>query len=346
MNPRRLPAALVFATTLAAFSSLGCGSGGNTGLAGTGGGHDPDGGGVGITLSGGEAGGAGLAAYVEQGQVPVTLITLGCPGECASVQAVGTGGNPPYTFSWDDGSTASTRTVCPKNTTSYSVKVTDTAAGGELGSPAQTAQARLTADVLSCADGGVPDGAPAEGGAHDGGALDGSGPLCIGNPSFEGMAKAPGIDAPPWANCTASGFDTAIIDPSIPGALQTFPPASDGSTYLELIASYTFGTGGSGIVTAPLCAPMRAGTSYSLQVDLANGSGAGLTPTSLQIVGGTQFCGMEEGLWTSPVPGTTWSTFCATLTPQSDWSYLTLELSGEATSELFIDHIVPVASCP
>jgi hypothetical protein len=345
MTPRRLPAALVLVATLAPFSPLGCGSSGNTGSAGSVGVDGPD---AGITLSGRDAGASGgLGAYVEQGQVQVMRITVSCPGDCATVEAVGTGGNPPYTFSWDDGSTAATRKLCPTSTTSYSVQVTDTAAGGELGRPAETAQAGLTAVVLSsCPDGGVPEGGASDSGVPDVGTQDGSGALCVANPSFEGMAEAQGVDATPWTNCTATGVDTAIIDPTSPGLLQTFPAPSDGSTYLALSASYGPGTGFSGIVFEPLCATMRAGRSYSLKVDLANSNGVGLTPTSLQILGGTTSCDMEETLWTSPVAGTTWTTYCATLTPTNDWSYLTLELAATASAELFIDHIVPVASCP
>jgi hypothetical protein len=345
MTPRPLPAAFVLAATLASFSLPGCGSGGNTGTAGSVGNGDPD---AGLTLLGPEAGGSGgLEAYIELGPVPVTRITLSCSDHCATVEAVGTGGNPPYTFSWDDGSTAAMRNLCPTSTTSYSVKVTDKAGGGELGHPAETAQAGVMVDVPSCPDGGVPDGSASDSGRPDGGAPDGSAGLCIANPSFEGAAKTQGIDTPPWANCTSTGFDTAIIDPTMPpGTLRTFPAPSDGSTYLALSTTYTFGNGVGGIVTGPLCAPMRAGTTYSLKVDLANGSGAGLTPTSLQILGGASSCDMEEILWTSPVPGTTWSTFCATLTPKNDWSFLTLELAASSSAELFIDDIVPVAYCP
>ncbi|MGH7438016.1 MAG: hypothetical protein ACRENE_20230 [Polyangiaceae bacterium] len=347
------PTALLLLATLPAVLTGGCGSGGHTGSTGSVGVDDPDGG---ITLSGREAGGSGgLDAYIEQGGVQVKLVTLSCSGDCATVEAVGVGGNPPYTFSWSDGFTAATRSVCPTSTTSYSVTVTDTGGGGELGRPAETAKASVRADVLSCPDGGAPDGdgpdgrgavgSGVDGGQVDGGAPDGSGPLCIANPSFEGTAKAEGIDTPPWANCTSSGLDTATIDPTMPGSAQTLP-ASDGSTYLELSATYTFGNGVAGIITAPLCSTLRAGTSYSFRVDLANSNGVGSTPTSLQILGGNQSCDAEEILWTSPVAGTTWSTFCATLTPTHDWSFLTLDLTAMASATLFVDHIVPVASCP
>ena len=48
----------------------------------------------------------GLDAYIEKGQVAVSIFTVGCSGRsCAkAVQAVGTGGEPPYTFQWENGS--------------------------------------------------------------------------------------------------------------------------------------------------------------------------------------------------------------------------------------------------
>jgi hypothetical protein len=81
------------------------------------------------------------------------------------VQAVGTGGYPPYTFKWEDGSTSATRTVCPTSSTNYSTNVTDTGTVGEFARAAETVQASLTADALACPDGGVADsGASADGG--------------------------------------------------------------------------------------------------------------------------------------------------------------------------------------
>jgi hypothetical protein len=68
------------------------------------------------------------------------------------VEAVGTGGNPPYSFKWDNGSTTATRQVCPSSSTSYNVKVTDTGSVGEITRGPETASASLTADVLSCPD--------------------------------------------------------------------------------------------------------------------------------------------------------------------------------------------------
>jgi hypothetical protein len=90
----------------------------------------------------------------------VTFVTLRCAGSCADVEAVATGGNPPYDFSWEDGTTSATRQVCPTSSTRYSVTVSDTGTTGELGQPSQTVQVPLSADVIACPDGGALDGGP------------------------------------------------------------------------------------------------------------------------------------------------------------------------------------------
>jgi hypothetical protein len=116
-----------------------------------------DDGGSGL-FQGGEGGGpTPLAAHIEENQLTVSFITVGCAGSCADVVAVASGGNPPYSFAWENGSTNPARHVCPTSTTSYAVAVADTsvATTGELAQPAQTARASLTANVLSCPDGGT-----------------------------------------------------------------------------------------------------------------------------------------------------------------------------------------------
>ncbi|HEX4447057.1 MAG TPA: hypothetical protein VH044_09980, partial [Polyangiaceae bacterium] len=46
--------------------------------------------------SGDAAGPGAFDAHVEDNHVTVTFVTLGCTNDCATVQAVGTGGYPPY----------------------------------------------------------------------------------------------------------------------------------------------------------------------------------------------------------------------------------------------------------
>ena len=125
-----------------------CGTSGGNGFVAEAGTHQAGAGGS----FGGDAGGTSpLEAHVERDHRPVTVVTLGCAG-CVDVDAVATGGSPPYAFTWEDGSTGPTRHLCPSSTTEYSVTVTDTATAGELGTPAATAHADLTADVTACPD--------------------------------------------------------------------------------------------------------------------------------------------------------------------------------------------------
>jgi SprB repeat len=109
---------------------------------------------AGGSFVGGDASAEPLDAYIQENEVQISIVTVSCAGECATVQAVATGGNPPYTFSWDDGSTSTVRTVCPAANTHYSVKATDTATTGEVPRPAQSVQVPLEANVLRCPDGG------------------------------------------------------------------------------------------------------------------------------------------------------------------------------------------------
>jgi hypothetical protein len=148
MNVRRLLPALVIGQAL----SAGCGSGGNNGELGT---YD-DGGYFGPS---GDAGSLGpLDAHIEENHLTVTFVTLTCAAGCATVEAVGTGGYPPYTFKWDNGATSATRQVCPTASTSYDVKVTDTGTSGEFSRSAESVDAPLSARVIACPDGGTDAG--------------------------------------------------------------------------------------------------------------------------------------------------------------------------------------------
>jgi hypothetical protein len=146
---------------------MGCGGNGAKSLSV---GSDTDDGG--LSFVSGDAGGPGpLDAYVEQDKIAVRFITLSCSGDCATVEAVGTGGYPPYTFAWDDGPTNATRQVCPTSTTAYSVKVTDTGSASEFPRPPESVQVGLAANVLACPDGGEAGVSPAQDGGCNGNQL-------------------------------------------------------------------------------------------------------------------------------------------------------------------------------
>jgi hypothetical protein len=129
--------------------AFGCGSAGGAGYGLDVGGDEA---GPSFASSAADASTGALDAYIERNHVGVKLFTLSCAGDCATVEAVGTGGYPPYTFAWDNGATSPTREVCPTSSTDYSVKVTDTGNVGEISRPPETANASVTAAVLSCAD--------------------------------------------------------------------------------------------------------------------------------------------------------------------------------------------------
>jgi hypothetical protein len=141
----------VCAAGFAALLAAGCGSNGGTACDCLPVGSDDDAGGSFVGTDTGTSG--PLDASIQENHVTVSILTLSCAGDCADVEAVPTGGHPPYTFAWDDGSTSATRRVCPTSTTNYYVKVTDSALTGEISQPAETVKVPLTADVLACLDG-------------------------------------------------------------------------------------------------------------------------------------------------------------------------------------------------
>jgi hypothetical protein len=113
-------------------------------------------------LAGGSGLSQALSAHIERDKLAISIVTLACAGDCADVVAVATGGNAPYAFTWDDGSTRPERRVCPTSNTTYSVSVTDTGfASAEFNSAAQTVVAPLTAEVLQCPDAGAANRGPA-----------------------------------------------------------------------------------------------------------------------------------------------------------------------------------------
>jgi hypothetical protein len=104
------------------------------------------------------AGGDAFDASVQENGVTVTFVTLTCAAGCADVEAVATGGNPPYSYAWTDGARGATRHLCPTSTTGYSVNVTDSGSSGEFAKAAQTVKATLEANVVACPDGGAEIG--------------------------------------------------------------------------------------------------------------------------------------------------------------------------------------------
>jgi hypothetical protein len=148
----------------------GCSSDGSRGLrvgeagdeagssAGGAAGIDNPGGGGGGIAGGIDISDNALEVEIQHEALAVELVTLSCSGECAEVEAVASGGNPAYTFAWDDGEREPVRTLCPNETTTFAVAVTDSPIDtDELSYEAHTERAEVTAEVLRCPeDGGVP----------------------------------------------------------------------------------------------------------------------------------------------------------------------------------------------
>jgi hypothetical protein len=142
--------------------SIGCSGDGSRGLrvgmagdeagasAGAAGIDNPSGGGTGGGI---DISDNALEVEIQRDALEVELLTLSCAGECAEVEAIARGGHKPYAFLWDDGSAESVRTLCPDETTTFRVAVTDTAIETEEHEyEARTERAELTAEVLRCPD--------------------------------------------------------------------------------------------------------------------------------------------------------------------------------------------------
>jgi hypothetical protein len=217
--------------------------------------------------------------------------------------------------------------------------VTDTGSrSGEFKREPQARTAPLTAQVLSCPpDGGLRPPDPDAGSRND---------VCLANGTFAGTPQlnfAANFDAVPWIGCasTPDVFDLALSSLSY-GSTGLAP--TDGNTVLRVTSSIP-----SESVGQKLCSPLRAGTTYHLRMDLYSPTGSTMSPApaKLDVWGAGTSCGKDQLLWTSPLPTPTWQSYCATFTPASDVTHLMLEPRFETTENtLFVDHIVPVDSCP
>jgi hypothetical protein len=306
---------------------------GASGQGGAAGVDNPRGGGGG-RLDGNEQ---ALTVEIQHEALAVELITVGCRGECVDVEAVARGGHAPYTFAWDDGASEPARTLCPDETTSFGVAVTDTGfMSEEFSYRAHTERAEVTARVLECSDGGLPPDEDA----------------CIENPSFEGLVT-PGqleaFDAAGWNACYAGGIAYAAIGDAMLWPFQnwTFPAPSNGETYLALGQQLAF----AGRASQTLCEPLIAGATRSFFVDLARATTTDPGESQdqvVEIVGGSVECAEEIVLWTSPQLALDWQTHCVTLRPEQTIETLAFRALGRdgGLVEALVDNIVPVGQCP
>jgi hypothetical protein len=99
------------------------------------------------------------------GTLSIEVVRLACTGDCADIEVLARGGNPPYVYRWGDGSMSARRRVCSQGDGALTIEVTDTApATTEIGALGQTKTASVRADELGCpaADAGeaLVDGGP------------------------------------------------------------------------------------------------------------------------------------------------------------------------------------------
>jgi hypothetical protein len=96
------------------------------------------------------------------------------------------------------------------------------------------------------------------------------------------------------------------------------------------------------------CAPLVAGTRYSFQIDLSyRPEGSIGTAGGLEVWGGTARCGNDELLWMSPPVTSDWKTYCGSFVAKRDLAFLQVKTAKgyPGTTGVFVDHLVPVASC-
>jgi hypothetical protein len=276
---------------------------GEAGAGGSAGFGNPSGGNAGTVAA---AGGDGIASsalsvLVQDAQeMTIEIVTLACAGDCADIEAVARGGNPPYTFEWEDGSADPKRRVCLEDSATLTVSASDTAIKTEEFSyEPRTVSEQVTAEVLDC----TPTDPPPERG------------FCLDNPSFEGepsLAES-GLELPGWSVCSV----TPDVNP-----LFASLPASDGETYLGVVGTSPTLAESAG---AELCAPLPAGEPVAFEIDVAVSTYAG-APAELQLWGGSTSCAMDALLWTSPeiTDTDTWHTFCASFTPDAELAHIAL----------------------
>jgi hypothetical protein len=299
------------------------GSGGTSGVSGSGG----TGGSAAI-----DGGDNRLVAEIQAqpSGLVVTMVTVGCSGECADVIAVASGGNPEYAFVWNDGITTAAREICALDTTTFRVTVSDTPiVDPEFPYDGASVTAEVTANVVACpSDGGVDAGPNDE--------------LCIQNASFEGTPArnlfGTTFDAAPWHVCSVTpDIVNAVVD-------VQFPTATDGQTYLGLLGDSAALTESIG---QALCAPLRAGTNTFLQLDT---TGDGNDSLRLQIFGASTDCGEEQLLVeidpNAPVGYPAWTTHCMPIAATSDVAFLKIKATGSGGPYVLVDNLRAVAACP
>jgi hypothetical protein len=293
---------------------------------------------VGDLPSEANAANASDAGASDTGDAPSASIRVRAPrtcGGCFELVAEGQGGEPPYTFEWEDSSRGANRRVCTSDAT-MTVTVTVRDANGARSSAHSTS--------LEPADAGCPQEASVP-----------KPLLCVRNGSFEGTAAynsglPTAFDAMYWDTCTSSsGSNTPdIVNDSIKQWVAMIPKATDGDTYLGLAEDEQ--------ASQRLCESVPGGSALSFALDLTRlNITAGLYPDTekafLEVWGGTSAgCSTRELLWASAPLTLDWQRVCITIQPQQFMDSLFLRANSDDTQlapvYLLVDHLVPVTACP
>jgi hypothetical protein len=286
-------------------------------------------------------------AAVSGGALPglrVSVKPVDC-GSCFELQAIPSGGQPPYVFEWSDGTPAVQRKVCvDTDDVVLSVSVRD--ASGAHSTP-QTIRLEALADA-SCPTITSPPSAAT------------TPLLCIKNPSFEGnpvvnVGQSGGFDGNGWSDCVNVSMGTSTPNfPNIgnksaaPVSGANVPDPTNGSTYLGFAEGQQ--------VSQTLCAPLDRDATYSLELDLSridvgDGSVAESEAAFLEVWGGLSVdCSQRELLWASPVLQTGWHHYCLAFHPQQYMDQITLrantDMSQATLAFLAVDNLKPVDACP
>lgn len=275
--------------------------------------------------------------------VSISVQPLEC-GRCFDLHAAGAGGQPPYRYEWEDGSTKADRHVCvAKDELWVSVVATD--------SDASRTDPHLIR-LESIPAGECPPTTSQPTAAK-------SAMLCLENPSFEGtpapnFGQSDAFDAAPWSACSDQA--TTPVTPNTPNIVNdtitapgvTPPKPKDGSTYLAMLEGEQ--------VSQLLCSSINAGDTVHFEIDLARiDVGEGFVPQTegvfLEVYAGVAVdCSQHDLLWASPALQPEWKRFCVTIHPNAFLNQITLRANADMTEDspgyLAVDNIRPVSSCP
>jgi hypothetical protein len=201
-------------------------------------------------------------------------------------------------------------------------------------------------------------------------------PLCLRNPSLDGIPNAGPIAPGTW--WPAEAWDLCFNDP------EDFPDASSVAAQLcavTIVNDATTidpqdGTGArAGALLPPthgvgylhfdnlrelpertsqtMCGDLRAGVTYNFAIDLASRAGQAhegivLGQGALEIYGSNISCGHTgEPLWRSPPLTKEWRTYCVSITPRTRASVLTLQMPSkdQPRSAILVDNIRLLDGC-